>query len=123
MDDTLVQDIAERKADCAKLRAYFREHAGWELTTDQVRKIGGPNFMQRISDIRLGKDGQPKMDIRCLPQWLHGERLERGKMRPVKLKRIEGKYQYLPHKPLGRDATTPDRQSEKHPARPQRLPL
>lgn len=108
MNDTLPQDLAERKADCAKLRAYFREKAGWELTTDELRKVGGPNFMQRISDIRLGKDGQPKLDIRCLPQWLMGEKFARGKLRAVKLKRIEGRYIYLPHKPLGRDATVPD---------------
>ncbi len=104
MSDTIVADLNERKADCAKLRAYFLQHAGEELTTDELRKVGGHNFQQRISEIRRGVDGQPCWDVRCLPQYLWGEKVVRGKTKLVKLKRIEGKWIYIPHRVLGASA-------------------
>ncbi len=117
MSDTLSQDLDERHADCAKLRAYFASHPGHELTTDEVRTVGGFNFQQRISDIRHGKDGKPKWDIRCLPQYLMGEQLVNGKYKPVKIRRIEGKWIYVPES-LGRDAGQPVQQAALFDVRP-----
>ncbi len=106
MSETIVADLNERKADCAKLRAYFLQHAGAELTTDELRKVGGHNFHQRISDIRRGVDGKPCWDVRNLPQYLMGETVYRGKTRSVKMKRIEGLWIYVPHVALGPSAET-----------------
>jgi hypothetical protein len=77
----------------ATIEAWFRSHPLEVREADDLKAIT-PHYQQRISEIRQ----MSKLRI---------ENVKRTRVVNGKVRAADGGYRYVPHEPLGRDATIP----------------
>jgi hypothetical protein len=99
---TVRDELDERSAHCAILAAWFVRHPWQDITPDELRDLIGPNYQQRISDLRC-RDVDP-LCIENVPKWFTPET---GRKR-----KLSGNYVFKPQPSLGRDPSLPTHQAE-----------
>jgi hypothetical protein len=93
LDSGLSTELDTRKGQRDKLAAWFTARPWQEVTSDDLERLIGHNFMQRLSECRT----ELGMTIENLPQWLQD-----GSGR--KIQRLAGHYVYRPQSAQGRAA-------------------
>jgi hypothetical protein len=97
-------DLSEEKAQRTFhrdiLAAWFQSHPLQEIDPDELERLVGRNYQQRVSDCRT----ELRLNICNVPRFLalaHGKR-----------KRLSGGYLFKPYRELGPDANTSRGQME-----------
>jgi hypothetical protein len=92
-EPNIPQEIADRQGHRDILAAWFKLHPLEDIGPDELERLVGRNYQQRISDCRL----ELGMTLQNRPRTVQDG--------AGKVKRLSGAYRYLPMgEPLGRDS-------------------
>lgn len=90
-------DKADHAAHRQKLIELFTSRPRVEIEASELIELVGPNYMQRISELRTGKAGA-KMNLERVPRYVVKDGIRH---------RTAGAYRFIDFQPLGRDSTKP----------------
>ena len=101
-------EATRRQTNVDKLRAFFLARPGQWIQAEDLEFAGRQAWRSRVSDLRraLERDGQGTIENRTR-RAVTVERDHDGPQRMYLGGAVLSEYRYLPHTPLGRDATVP----------------